>query len=116
MSCNGPEALQKWADVVGMRFLGHLQHVCVSFEWHKDLRDHVRVEWTPEAGLKATFWDQDRNENDGDNDESAAKFCAMVERRKQEERWESTGIIECFLADPDALREAIYGPFELEEE
>lgn len=88
-------------------------------------QDHIHVRFTPNAGLTATVnvdcededgactqmaWQElvaGYSESDGDHlgqyCANADLYCAMIDQRRVSEGWNSSGIIEYFLAEPQRL-------------
>ncbi|KAK4888470.1 hypothetical protein LTR27_012635 [Elasticomyces elasticus] len=99
---NQLDDVQRWADAVGMANLRHLRHL-TGFYYKFD------ITYSADSGLHVGLVDCcDCDQEDATD--TAMEYCALIEQRKAKEGWESTGIIEYLLSDPDALRSAICGP------
>ncbi|KAK5707236.1 hypothetical protein LTR17_020869 [Elasticomyces elasticus] len=101
--------VQRWADAVGMANLRHLRHLTVWFAYYKGSYYKFDITYSADTGLHVGLVDCCDCDQEDETD-TAMEYCALIERRKAKEGWESTGIIEYLLSDPDALRIAICGP------
>lgn len=113
-ACN-LEEVEAWVAEIGMWRLRQLRslHLDMVRSPH-ECTEHFFIKHDPKEGLQATCY----SETNGPVD--LTRYVAMLERRKVEEQWESTGVIEFFTADHDALRFAMglrcYESNELEKE
>ncbi|KAK5721807.1 hypothetical protein LTR15_006399 [Elasticomyces elasticus] len=109
--------VRKWADIVGMVNIRYLQHLEIYLGLYKGCWHEINVKYSSDVGLMVETKQTSRwactTEFGG---EAAAKgskaYAAFLEQRRVSEGWQSTGVIEFFLSDPDALRLAGYGPDE----
>lgn len=107
--CCGPEDLQEWVDMVGMKHLGHLRDLKVTFSYYKGLFDNFHVTFSPASGLRAEAQEVD-DYNYNPFEPTGGEIIAEIEQRKKYEGLESTGVIDFFTVDPDAVRRCLYGP------
>ncbi|KAK5699534.1 hypothetical protein LTR97_005662 [Elasticomyces elasticus] len=106
---NQLDDVQRWADAVGMANLRHLRHLTVCFAYYKGFYYKFDISYSADRGLHVGLVDC-RDCDQEDETDTAMEYCALIEQRKTTEGWQSTGIIEYLLSDPDALRSAICGP------
>lgn len=105
---NGLEDIQDWVSRVGMWRLRHLRDLYVTFKlsaWSKRCEGFA-IEFCPKEGMKATH---DPDGVGGCTKKDLSAYLDMIVKRKASEKWESTGVIDFFTADPHALRVAVYG-------
>ncbi|KAK3654057.1 hypothetical protein LTR56_003493 [Elasticomyces elasticus] len=109
--------VRKWANVIGMVNLRHLQHLEIYLGLYKGCWHEINVKYSSGVGLMVeTKQTSDWAYTTEFGGEAAAKgskaYAAFLEQRRVSEGWQSTGVIEFFLSDPDALRLAVCGPEE----
>lgn len=103
-------AIHHWPRMVGMQHLRYLRSLKITFKyWYKGFWDAIEVTCLPGQALEAQVWIvEDYRFNR--YDEKVQEHIAMIEQRKKDEKWESTGVMEFFTFDLDALRSALHGP------
>ncbi|KAK4552319.1 hypothetical protein LTR86_010490 [Recurvomyces mirabilis] len=99
-----PRPLQMWADTIGITFLQHLTDLKVEIEYYQEFQDTVHITYDNTEGFRVEVMDEDGFMPEG---ERQAKFCKLMNRRKVEQGWQGTGVIECFTRNADALRELV---------
>ncbi|KAK3719257.1 hypothetical protein LTR37_004476 [Vermiconidia calcicola] len=107
---HGPEALQEWVELAGLRPLQYMRDLKVVMTYHKGYFDTVRVTFSPSTGLEARVqencdWDYP------DWTDKPQAHATSIEKRKRKQGWKGTGVFEFFTIGADGLREAIYGPW-----
>lgn len=101
------DIVQDWVKDVGIWRLRHLQQLYLDIAWSSCGTTKFEVTYDETNGLKATcirFEDEDEMDID--------EYVEMIERRKLAENWESTGVVEFFTIDQEALRESVWGILE----
>ncbi|SMY24442.1 unnamed protein product [Zymoseptoria tritici ST99CH_1A5] len=106
------DPLLGWADKVGMNKLRHLRYMHVGINWYRGENDYFTVSFHSLRGLKAEYQpaQDDYGEAKRATDKRVSEYTMWVSRHAITEGWNSTGVIDFFVADPDALRIACWGP------
>ncbi|KAK3690617.1 hypothetical protein LTR37_019061 [Vermiconidia calcicola] len=107
---HGPEALEEWVTLVGLRPLQYVRDLKVIMSYYRDSFDTVHVTCSPGSGLKAKV-KRYRDWADILWTDKPQAHATSIEERKRREGWNGTGIVEFFTTGADGLREAIYGPW-----
>lgn len=113
-SSAGPESIVDWSKVMGIRNLRHLRDLKATFRYYDGrFFDTFHVTYSSASGLKANVVES-ADFSYEPRPEVADQHLAMIGKRKKDEEWESTGVIEFFTLSPNALRSMLYEPlFEL---
>ncbi|KJY00199.1 hypothetical protein TI39_contig339g00004 [Zymoseptoria brevis] len=106
------DPLLGWADKVGMNKLRHLRYMHVGINWYSGENDYFTVSFHSLRGLTAQYQpaQDDYIEAKRATDKRVSEYTMWVSRHAITEGWNSTGVIDFFVADPDALRIACWGP------
>ncbi|KJY00200.1 hypothetical protein TI39_contig339g00003 [Zymoseptoria brevis] len=96
-----------WAKAVGMERLRLLRKMRLHIKWYKDEYDDITASYDPVHGLKVEY-EVDRTHRP-DYKDAMSQYASWISHRCAENGLGSTGVIECFLAEPDALRIACWG-------
>lgn len=121
------EAVSDWASVIGTQNFKHLRKLSLYLYCRKELETLLELVFSPHNGLQVQISGSGTCEyryrrslgpegcipfedSYADAKQREAAYCAMIESRRTEERWDSTGIIEFFLADTKASRHMRWGP------
>ena len=111
--------ISAWRDTFGTHTLAHLQRLSVRVQWHTGMVAKVDLEFSHQDGLQArvdagdgSIWESPdgREKRLKAQREREADYCTMINKRRQDEAWESTGIMEYLLEDPAAFRRAHFPP------
>lgn len=104
--CTDLEDVQKWVDKAGLRNLQHLRSLSVRLQYAKRYWYDFDVKWTLESGLEVECVHCQDFDYDPYVTGEARQHRDYIEAKKQAEQWDSTGVIEYFVADMKALRKA----------
>lgn len=106
---DGPEALAEWAKAAGISALQHLRDLEVRFTYDKRCWNVIHAKCNSSNKLETEAIDSIDYSHDR-VDEDAVEHTSMIESLKEEEQWESTGVIEFFILDMRSLRRIFWGP------
>ncbi|KAK5138432.1 hypothetical protein LTR08_000018 [Meristemomyces frigidus] len=118
--------LALWRAERGVEAAKHLRRLVLWVTWENSLMGFTKVDvsFSSQWGLRAFGCDLDISPDmtlvrrsalpgpelpeialfkDHRTGTRTGEYCAMVDARRRDEGWESTGIIEFFMADPDAF-------------
>ncbi|KAF7198611.1 hypothetical protein HII31_00350 [Pseudocercospora fuligena] len=103
------DVLKNLSKPLGDWRLKFLRKMWLQMWFYKEDYDEFLVTWEPKEGLKAKHhcvheWPTPKLVHT----ERLDKYVAMVEKHKEDEKWNSTGVIEFLSLDPDALRETAW--------
>ncbi|SMY24441.1 unnamed protein product [Zymoseptoria tritici ST99CH_1A5] len=96
-----------WAKAVGMERLRLVRKMRLHIKWYKDEYDDITASYDPVHGLKVEY-EVDKTHR-ADYKDTMSQYASWISHRCAENGLGSTGVIECFLAEPDALRMACWG-------
>jgi hypothetical protein len=104
----GLYVLEDWVNEVGKDKLRHVRHMHVRIDWRKDEWDEFDVRWDPIHGLKAEWEQADHPKH---KTGTLSWHTSRISRLNIQEERNSTGVVEFFTADMDALRQASWGSY-----
>ena len=108
--------LHIWASFVGMQNLRHIRSLNMRMQWgRKGDYDDIYVMCYTDTGLEAEVNRYDDYARE-DASDCVREHCKRIDKLRREKQWDSTGVIEFFMHDTNALRCALWGPPVYEED
>lgn len=85
-----------------------------SYGWTSVTESDIHVTLRPKEGLRAVVhaivaYDKPYSKGKGDVERQGA-YCAMINQRRVDERWKSSGVVEFFTKDEKEFKLMLWGP------